>query len=33
VRWSHTFADASAMPLEDYLRDRVELLVHPPEGA
>jgi hypothetical protein len=33
VRWSHTSGDASAMPLEDYLRDRVELLVHPPEAA
>ena len=33
VRWSHAFGDASAMPLEDYLRDRVDLLVHPPEGA
>jgi len=33
VRWSHAFGDASAMPLDDYLRDRVELLVHPPEGA
>ena len=33
VRWSHTFGNASAMPLENYLRDRVELLVHPPEGA
>ncbi len=33
VRWSHIFGDAAAMPLSDYLRDRVELLVHPPEGA
>lgn len=33
VRWSPTAADADAVPLERYLADRVELLVHPPEGA
>ena len=32
VRWSHAQPDALT-PLDAYLRDRVDLLVHPPEGA
>lgn len=32
VRWSPTQPDALT-PLDAYLRDRVDLLVHPPEGA
>lgn len=32
VRWSPTQPDA-LIPLEAYLRDRVDLLVHPPHGA
>lgn len=33
VRWSPTAGDDAAIPLRDYLADRVELLVHPPQGA
>lgn len=43
VRWSHGHGAYGhgayghggevTMPLDDYLRDRVELLAHPPEGA
>lgn len=33
VRWSHSLGGEMTMPLVAYLRDRVELLVHPPEGA
>ena len=33
VRWSATVDDAGAIPLASYLRDRVDLLVHPPAGA
>ncbi|MFZ7086849.1 hypothetical protein [Curtobacterium sp. RRHDQ10] len=33
VRWSPTASDDAAVPLTDYLTDRVELLVHPPQGA
>ncbi|MEO7123326.1 MAG: hypothetical protein ABI400_09485 [Lacisediminihabitans sp.] len=33
VRWSHSLGGEMTMSLDDYLRDRVELLVHPPEGA
>lgn len=33
VRWSPTAGDDAAIPLADYLADRVELLVHPPQGA
>lgn len=33
VRWSPGLGDATAMPLNNYLRDRVGLLTHPPEGA
>ena len=32
VRWSPTQPDALT-PLDAYLRDRIDLLVHPPEGA
>ncbi|WP_127794709.1 hypothetical protein [Agromyces sp. LHK192] len=32
VRWSPSMPDA-LMPLDAYLRDRVDLLVHPPQGA
>jgi hypothetical protein len=32
VRWNPAFADA-ALPLEAYLAERVDLLVHPPRGA
>ncbi|MEL4318178.1 hypothetical protein WJX64_04105 [Leifsonia sp. YIM 134122] len=33
VRWSATAGDDAAIPLERYLRDRVDLLVNPPAGA
>lgn len=33
VRWSPAVADGDALPLAQYLADRVDLLVHPPEGA
>ncbi|KQO60358.1 hypothetical protein ASF23_14140 [Curtobacterium sp. Leaf261] len=33
VRWSPTAGNDGAIPLQDYLADRVELLVHPPQGA
>lgn len=33
VRWSRAASDESAMPFDSYLRERVELLCHPPEGA
>lgn len=33
VRWSPAAGDDGAIPLRDYLADRVELLVHPPQGA
>jgi hypothetical protein len=33
VRWSHSLGGEVTMSLENYLRDRVDLLVHPPEGA
>ncbi|MFC9916920.1 hypothetical protein [Agromyces binzhouensis] len=32
VRWNPAFADA-ALPLDAYLAERVDLLVHPPQGA
>jgi hypothetical protein len=31
VRWSA--ASTAAVPFESYLSERVELLLHPPEGA
>jgi hypothetical protein len=33
VRWSATADDAAAVPLDAYLHDRIDLLVHPPAGA
>ncbi|MET1015742.1 MAG: hypothetical protein ABWX76_02925 [Leifsonia flava] len=33
VRWSATVGDDAAIPLERYLRDRVDLLANPPIGA
>ncbi len=33
VRWNAALDPASATPLDEYLDDRVGLLVHPPEGA
>jgi hypothetical protein len=33
VRWSASAADADARDLADYLAERVDLLIHPPEGA
>lgn len=33
VRWSPTAGDDAAVPLADYLRDRVDLLAHPLPGA
>ncbi|MEO6944000.1 MAG: hypothetical protein ABI053_04725 [Lacisediminihabitans sp.] len=33
VRWSLSQSDDSALALDSYLRDRVSLLVDPPEGA
>ncbi|MEO8907307.1 MAG: hypothetical protein ABI310_04440 [Microbacteriaceae bacterium] len=32
VRWAATI-DAAPVPFADYLRERVELLAHPPQGA
>ncbi|HEY0375013.1 MAG TPA: hypothetical protein VGC94_09470 [Amnibacterium sp.] len=33
VRWSASLGDDAAAPFEPYLRERVDLLLHPPEGA
>ncbi|MET0976423.1 MAG: hypothetical protein ABWX82_12200 [Leifsonia sp.] len=33
VRWSATVGDDAAIPLDAYLADRVDLLIHPPQGA
>jgi hypothetical protein len=33
VRWSATATDDAAIPFEKYLAERVELLIHPPEGS
>jgi hypothetical protein len=33
VLWNATLGRDSALPLDEYLDDRVGLLVHPPEGA
>jgi hypothetical protein len=33
VRWSHSLGGEVTMNLDSYLNDRVELLVHPPEGT
>lgn len=33
VRWSHSLGSEVTMNLNDYLRDRVELLTDPPAGA
>ncbi|WP_426518465.1 hypothetical protein ACPPVQ_02930 [Diaminobutyricibacter sp. McL0618] len=33
VRWNAALDPTSALPLDDYLDDRVGLLVNPPEGA
>ncbi|SEC50305.1 hypothetical protein SAMN04489806_3075 [Paramicrobacterium humi] len=33
VRWSHNVGDEGAIPFERYLAERLELLLHPPEGA
>lgn len=33
VRWNATLGDASAIDLDTYLDDRVDLLAHPPQGA
>ncbi len=33
VRWSAHVDDDAALPVEAYLDERVELLLHPPEGA
>ena len=33
VRWNATLGSGSALPLDEYLDDRVGLLVNPPEGA
>jgi hypothetical protein len=33
VRWSASAADSDARDLADYLAERVDLLIHPPEGA
>jgi len=33
VRWSPGLAGTSAVPFRPYLEERVELAVHPPEGA
>ena len=33
VRWNAVVDPASSLPLDEYLDDRVGLLVHPPEGA
>jgi hypothetical protein len=33
VRWSASLGDEAAAPFAPYLTERVELLLHPPEGA
>ncbi len=33
VRWSPGVADESAQPFDRYVAERVDLLVHPPQGA
>jgi hypothetical protein len=33
VRWSASLGDDAAAPFGPYLRERVDLLLHPPEGA
>lgn len=33
VRWSSHIADDEAMPIERYLAERVDLVLHPPGGA
>lgn len=33
VRWSVSAPDEAARPLEPYLAERIELLLHPPDGA
>jgi hypothetical protein len=33
VRWNATLGPESALPLDEYLDDRVGLLIEPPEGA
>lgn len=33
VRWSRTVGDEHARPFDDYLDERVQLLITPPEGA
>jgi hypothetical protein len=33
VRWSHSLGGEMSLPLDAYLRDRVDLLAHPPDGA
>lgn len=33
VRWSPVAGDDTAIPLGSYLADRVDLLLHPPQGA
>lgn len=33
VRWSPAVDDADAQPFEAYLSERLDLLLHPPEGA
>jgi hypothetical protein len=33
VRWSASAPDSAALPFQDYLAERVDLLEHPPEGA
>lgn len=33
VRWSAALGDDAAAPFEPYLRERAELLLHPPQGA
>ncbi|WP_437584574.1 hypothetical protein ACSAGD_04705 [Paramicrobacterium sp. CJ85] len=33
VRWSAHVDDSAALPVRSYLDERVELLLHPPEGA
>ena len=33
VRWSHSLGNEVTLRLDNYLSDRLELLIHPPEGA
>jgi hypothetical protein len=33
VRWSASLGDDAAVPFAPYLTERVDLLLHPPEGA